>query len=91
MSDWRKTLQRIRKTGVSYEWRRKVKKRDGKCMRCGSTSNLEVHHITPLSFYIEKYNIDSIQKSIQYKSELWNVSNGITLCNTCHKKEHEKD
>ena len=59
-----------------FTWGRAVKKRDNnKCIRCGSTSKLEAHHI----------------KHKKTNPELaFDVSNGITLCDQCHYKEHGK-
>ena len=53
------------------EWARKVLDRDKKCMKCGSVEYLEAHHI--------------ISKLVS--SELaFEVSNGLTLCHTCHSE-----
>jgi len=52
-------------------WRRKVLKRDrGFCRLCHSTTKIEVHHIKKFS---------------QYPKIRWEVSNGISLCEDCHK------
>lgn len=57
------------------EWRTKVLERDGhKCVECGSSERLEVHHIAHWSEFPEA-RID--------------VNNGTTLCNGCHAGEHE--
>lgn len=51
-------------------WRKAVLARDRKCCRfCGGRKQLEVHHIRPFR------NHPEIR---------WAVSNGITLCETCH-------
>lgn len=52
-------------------WRRKVLKRDrGFCRLCHSTTKIEVHHIKKFS---------------QYPEIRWEVNNGISLCEDCHK------
>lgn len=56
------------------EWSRSVKERDGKCMKCGKLDDLHAHHVKPKSTHPE----------LKYV-----VENGVTLCYTCHKKEHE--
>lgn len=57
-------------------FRTKVMDRDSHCCQvCGSTSNLEVHHIKPYAKYPE----------LRTK-----VSNGITLCKSCHKQRHRE-
>lgn len=61
-------------------WARAVKNRDKKCMGCGTTKKLHAHHIVP-----KVINPDMA----------FDIDNGITLCEECHKKEHcaypEKD
>ena len=57
-----------------YEWRTKVFGRDGyRCVRCGATEQLHAHHIKTWNDY----------PKLRLK-----VSNGETLCETCHKKQH---
>ena len=53
------------------QWAQKVISRDKKCMECGSTENLEAHHM--------------IAKLVSPELAL-KVSNGLTLCHTCHLK-----
>ncbi len=60
------------------KFRAEVRKRDKyTCRMCGSKNNLQVHHIIEWS---EAYYLR------------YEVSNGITLCKSCHKsiKGHEK-
>lgn len=56
------------------EWSKAVKIRDGKCMKCSSLNNLHAHHIKPKATHPE----------LKYE-----ITNGMTLCYTCHKAEHE--
>ena len=55
-------------------WSAQVKARDGKCMECGVLDNLHAHHVLPKSTHPELK---------------FDVSNGRTLCYSCHKKWHE--
>jgi hypothetical protein len=56
------------------EWRNKVLQRDDyKCVRCGSTDNIEVHHVL---------------KWAEYPRGRVDINNGITLCNECHAAAH---
>ena len=76
-SNWSGGKQRERHNG-SYkysDWRLKVYERDNfTCQNCGQKGGkLNAHHI----FKWSEYN------SLRF--ELWN---GITLCEKCHKKEH---
>ena len=47
-----------------------------KCIRCGKTSNLEVHHNTYIS---RGYGVSD------------EIDNLITLCRDCHQEQHDKD
>lgn len=54
-------------------WAREVLKRDGCCVRCGSTYNLTAHHV------------QSYADNPEMRFEL---ENGVTLCGNCHAEEH---
>lgn len=56
-------------TPMSKATRDAIIRRDGRCLRCGSTKNLEADHIVPVS-----------------KGGAHTVSNGRTLCRSCHLK-----
>lgn len=67
---------RDRGSDKSINWRKSVFKRDNyTCQKCGDSKggNLNAHHIIPFS----------VDESLRF-----DVSNGITLCTKCHKKEH---
>jgi len=56
------------------EWSRTVRKRDKKCLKCGSKQKLEAHHIYPKSIY----------------PRMWlRVDNGVTLCKKHHRVSNE--
>lgn len=56
-------------------WRKRVFKRDGyKCVYCGSTEEIEAHHLIPWA------------ESEETRAD---EDNGITLCNSCHSSQHE--
>lgn len=66
----------IRNSDKSIEWRNSIFKRDNyTCRKCGDNKghNLQAHHIIPFSAS-EELRFD--------------ITNGITLCIVCHKKEH---
>ena len=77
--NWNGGKQREKHNG-SYkysDWRLQVYERDNFiCQNCGQKGGkLNAHHLFKWSKY----------KSLRY--EIWN---GITLCEACHKKEHSK-
>lgn len=78
---------RIRLLAEYKEWRLCVYKRDKfTCQICNKTNvRLECHHIKSFSSILNRNNIHTITGAI-YCSELWEISNGKTLCKQCHKK-----
>lgn len=78
----------IRTFNKYIEWRRLVFKRDDfRCQRCPLKGvYLEAHHIIPLSELINKFSITSLDEADQCE-ELWDIKNGITLCQRCHGVE----
>jgi hypothetical protein len=65
-----------RRTSEYHQWRNSVIKRDKKCVVCGKDKELHAHHIKPFAKYPELRTV---------------LSNGITLCKTCHRKMHRKE
>jgi 5-methylcytosine-specific restriction endonuclease McrA len=63
----------VRATWQYREWSKAVKQRDGECLRCGATTKLHAHHI---------------HQFIRYPEKRFELSNGMTLCKSCHHKEH---
>ena len=57
------------------EWSRAVRERDEKCRHCGTDQDLHAHHVLP------KHSHPDLRLDL---------SNGITLCYRCHKREHEQ-
>lgn len=61
----------------SSKWRAAVLKRDKYfCRICHSNKHLNVHHVI-------RFGKD--------KNKRWNVDNGLTLCDTCHKKFRNRE
>ena len=56
------------------DWSKAVRARDGKCVKCGKLEDLHAHHIRPKATHPELILV---------------LDNGMTLCYTCHKREHE--
>ncbi len=67
---------RIRTSQKYLDWRLAVFNKDGfKCVGCGddSSGNLQAHHILEFA---------------KYQEQRLDISNGTTLCKTCHEKMH---
>lgn len=84
----------------NVNWYRRVYERDGfKCVKCGGNKpKLDAHHIFPLSQLVKKLTEGKSFVSDKEKYD-WliqqpeildlELTNGITLCRVCHKKEHK--
>lgn len=79
--------EKIRKIPIYAEWRLKVYERDNfTCQHCkevGGTLNAD--HIISLAVLIEKYELKTLRQARKC-TELWDISNGQTLCFKCHKE-----
>lgn len=71
-----KGLSYLRNTSTYKEWRLSVYARDGfKCQSCGQVGkDLRAHHMVPVAVDVTK---------------MFDINNGITLCEDCHKKVHK--
>ena len=80
------------RTSFKYaEWRKEVFERDNWiCQKCGQHSGiLNVHHVIKFSNIIKNKKIKTIEEALACY-DLWDLNNGITLCKSCHLKEHRK-
>jgi 5-methylcytosine-specific restriction endonuclease McrA len=58
------------------KWMRAVFERDGfRCQRCSDTNRIHAHHIVSYS---------------RFKDKRLDISNGITLCQECHRTFHKR-
>ena len=79
--------RRIRALNSYVDWRKNVLVRDSlTCKRCGCAGS-EVHHIIPFKQIIQENNIRTTDQAHNCKL-LWELSNGITVCDICHKEIH---
>ena len=74
------------------EWRRKVFERDNwTCVKCGARSTkghkviIHADHKKPFYKIIAENKIRTTRDALKCK-ELWKISNGQTLCISCHKQ-----
>lgn len=66
-----------RRSSKYKNWKKQVLTRDNYiCQRCDSKENLVVHHIKKFS---------------ENKQLRFDVNNGITLCQKCHKEVHKNE
>ncbi len=80
----------VRGLHENRKWMNAVKSRDGQCLRCGSTDNLEAHHIIELADLIETHGIKTADDA-RNTPGLWDLENGETLCRLCHYAHHGRE
>lgn len=81
-------MEIARKCLKNKEWKIRCLIRDNRmCVFCGENNNkkLEVDHIVPMIYILKKYHLKTLEE-IENCAELWDISNGRTLCMSCHKK-----
>ena len=71
------------------DWRRKVYLRDNfTCQGCGASGCvLNAHHIRRFTELLVQFELTTIEQ-IRACEPMWDVSNGVTLCLTCHNAVH---
>ena len=70
------------------QWRSDVFTRDKfLCIQCGYSKGgiIEADHIIPFATILKNHGINSIETALTCE-ELWDINNGRTLCNPCHRK-----
>lgn len=78
---------RIRSSFEYRKWRTEVFERgDYTCQCCGvrGLPTLVAHHIESFSKILKKHQVKTFEEATDCK-ELWDVNNGITLCEECHE------
>ena|SRR3990167_3910344 len=80
-----KLAEKIRKMREYIEWRNAVYHRDKyTCKDCGTSGTyLNANHEKPFAYLLEEYNIKTLKDARNCK-ELWDITNGKTLCVPCH-------
>lgn len=79
--------KQIRETYKYRQWRSDVFTRDNfTCVECYAKGGfLEADHIKRFIDIVREYKIDTLEKALECE-ELWNINNGRTLCQNCHRK-----
>jgi len=79
----------IRRCAKYKLWREKIFERDNyTCKLCGAKGvYLNAHHLDAYKDIINEYKPKTITDAYKIK-KLWDISNGITVCESCHKKIH---
>jgi len=79
---------KVRKLNVYAEWRRAVYERDDHtCTKCGVRGGyLNADHIKLFHKILEDNKIKTVTEA-RACGELWDISNGQTLCRPCHKEK----
>lgn len=78
----------IRQMTENRRWMDAIKERDGCCVRCAATDHLESHHLIDLADLIVTLGIKSREDARAHAAVLWDLDNGIALCEACHYAEH---
>lgn len=76
----------IRRTYLYRLWRGDIFERDNyTCQWCGAHGvRLNAHHIKAFSLILKDNNIKTIEEALDCK-EFWDLGNGLSLCEKCHK------
>lgn len=79
-------LKRLLRHITAYkQWRMSCFVRDGfACIWCGSKKDIQVDHIKQFAVIIEEQGLETEEQAMSCM-ELWDLSNGRTLCSVCHK------
>jgi len=94
---YKSIYERVRDLNRYWEWRDAVLNRDNNCcINCKSTDKLHAHHIVTLKNLIDTYCITNnklvkdLNKEDLTNDYFYDINNGSTLCEPCHKDYHKK-
>jgi len=86
-------IVRLIRASITYKlWRDIIFSRDEfTCQECGKIGGtLNVHHKKSFSSIMQYYEITNKGEALECE-ELWNLNNGVTLCEECHNRIHKPD
>lgn len=88
-----KLYNQVRNTEPYTLWRNSVYQQDRytcqECQKHCRKTDIIAHHKKDFAIIFQENSITSFKKALQCP-ELWDISNGITLCRSCHLKIHKK-
>lgn len=85
-------IKRLRKSRKASSWRKSVLERDNyTCQECGSKEcNFHADHLHPICLIIkeivDEVGVDRFLEIALKDERLWDIANGRTLCEKCHRK-----
>lgn len=94
-SNWKggvTSLNKVIRQSLNFKlWRKSIFKRDNyTCQLCNKRSRqIFPHHIISFVEIRDKNNIRTFDEALNCE-ELWDINNGITLCEKCHKEFHKR-
>jgi len=81
------TINHLIRENIKYrQWRSDIFHRDDFTCKMGGERGgvLNAHHIKPLSLIIKENNIKTLEQALVCE-EIWDLNNGITVCEKCHR------
>lgn len=73
------------------DWVQKIRERDKNiCKECklwGTNEAIPIHHIVSVSVILEKNLVLNTKQAMDCE-DLWDLSNGESLCEECHRNKH---
>jgi len=84
-------IMKLRNSPKYKEWRIAIFERDKfTCLICEDNrgGNLEAHHKNGMADIIHQNNIGSVEEAMNC-DKLWDLKNGVTLCQNCHPLGNE--
>jgi len=81
----------LRNSPQMDDWRNQIFAKDHYCCtKCGDGTghNLNAHHIKHLAVLIREHDIATLDSAYACVA-IWNLDNGVTLCEVCHNELHK--
>lgn len=86
-NNYKKTFKnRIMQLREYKEWRIAILERDKFiCKECSSSNKIDIHHIKSMFSILRDNKVKTVEDARNCK-ELWDIDNGVSLCEECHRK-----